>query len=207
MRVGATQAEIDRGDRITLRVVGIVAALLALALAAGQFIAAANMLSSPVVSLNLLAQRDLPVSGDSGVVGMGVDTVIVRTGELAASARGLFAGGSVLLGITAILVGAALAWLLLATAAGRPFRPALRRFSTIAGVALLIGPLLGTSLTGFGSMEAAFELNPAVDDILIPGFELSAWGIALPIVGLGVICLGTLFQRMERLERDTEGLV
>ncbi len=207
MGVGATQGEIDRGDRITMRVIGVIAALLGLALAAGQFTVAATYLWSPRVAVTLLADRDLPVTPGDGVVAAGVETVTVQTDHLAASARIMLAGGSVVLGITAVLVGAALAWLLIATAGGRTFRPTLRRFSTIAGCALLFGPMLGTSLSGFGQLEAALELNPAVDDILIAGFEFSAWGIALPIVGLGVICLGYLFQRIERLERDTEGLV
>jgi hypothetical protein len=149
----------------------------------------------------------LPVEPDQGVTAAAVETVRLTTDALAASTRALLAGGAALLGLTALIVGCALALLMFATASGRPFRPALYRFSLVAGLALVLGPLLATALTGFASMQAAFALDDSVGGILFPGFAVSSWGFAIPIVGLGVIALAYLLRRMEGLQRDTAGLV
>ena len=197
----------DRVDRITMRVIGGLVGAMAVALAAGQATVAATFAWADAVTLSLLADHSLPVEGGEGVSEAAVETVALTTDALAAGTRALFAGGAALLGITAAIVGFALALLMFATASGRPFRPALYRFSLVAGLVLILGPLLATALTGFASMQAAFELNAAVNGILVPGFALSSWGLTIPVVGLGVIALAYLLRRMEGLQRDTAGLV
>ena len=77
----------------------------------------------------------------------------------------------------------------------------------MAGIVLVVGPLLVTALTGFAPMQTAVELNDAVNGILVPGFAVSSWGLTIPFVGLGVIALAYLLRRMEGLQRDTAGLV
>ncbi|MGU3357624.1 hypothetical protein ACLBWJ_10265 [Microbacterium sp. M4A5_1d] len=199
--------DMPRGDRWATRTMAVLAGLMGVALAAGQIRAAVTYAWSPDVTLTLLAQQELPVVAGRGVATANITSVALQASELASSTRALFAAGSIALGITAVLVAAALSWFLLSISAERPLRPALRRFCTIAGCALLLGPAVSTSLAGFASMEAAFQFGPAFDDLLLPGFSASTWGMALPIVGVSVICLGFLLRRMERLERDTEGLV
>jgi hypothetical protein len=196
-----------RADRVTMRVIGGLVVAMAIALAAGQATIAATFAWADAVTLSLLADQALPVEPEEGVSAAAVDTVTLTTDALATGTRALFASGAVLLGVTALIVGSALALLLFATASGRPFRPALYRFSLVAGLALVLGPLLATALTGFASMQAAFELNDAVNGILVPGFALSSWGLTIPVVGLGVIALAYLLRRMEGLQRDTAGLV
>ena len=56
-------------------------------------------------------------------------------------------------------------------------------------------------------MQAAFDLGEAVGGVLVPAFAVSSWGLAIPIVGLGVIALAYLLRRMESLQRDMELLV
>ncbi|HEY9306700.1 MAG TPA: hypothetical protein VIP82_02750 [Microbacterium sp.] len=197
----------DRADRITMRVIGGLAAAMAVALAAGQVIVAATYAWADSVSLSLLADQSLPVEPGEGVVSASVEAVMLTTDALPAGTRALFATGAVLLGVTALIVGLALAWLMVAASTGRPFRRALYRFSLAAGLVLVLGPLLATALTGLASMQAAFDLDDAVDGILVPGFALSSWGLTIPIVGLAVIALAYLLRRMEGLQRDTEGLV
>ena len=197
----------DRADRITMRVIGGLVVAMALALGAGQATIAATYAWADVVTLSLLADHPLPVEPDQGVTAAAVETVRLTTDALAAGTRALLAGGAALLGLTALIVGCALALLMFATASGRPFRPALYRFSLVAGLALVLGPLLATALTGFASMQAAFALDDSVGGILFPGFAVSSWGFAIPIVGLGVIALAYLLRRMEGLQRDTAGLV
>ncbi|WP_341994588.1 hypothetical protein MRBLWH7_002311 [Microbacterium sp. LWH7-1.2] len=197
----------DRADRITMRVIGGLVVAMALALGAGQATIAATYAWADVVTLSLLADHPLPVAPDQGVTAAAVETVRLTTDALAAGTRALLAGGAALLGLTALIVGCALALLMFATASGRPFRPALYRFSLVAGLALVLGPLLATALTGFASMQAAFALDDSVGGILFPGFAVSSWGFAIPIVGLGVIALAYLLRRMEGLQRDTAGLV
>ncbi|KRA24960.1 hypothetical protein ASD65_11360 [Microbacterium sp. Root61] len=197
----------DRADRIAMRVIAALTAIMAVALAAGQITAAATFVWADSVTLSLLADEALAVEPDRGLVAAGIETVTVTADALSGGARAVFAGGAVLLAVTALIVGFALAWLLVAASGGRPFRPALYRFSLIAGFALVVGPLTATALTGFGSMQAAFELNDAVGGILMPGFGITSWGMTIPIIGLGVIGLAYLFRRMERLQRDTDLLV
>jgi len=196
-----------RADRITMRVIGALVVAMALALAAGQAVIAANFTWAPSVTLSLLADAPLPVTAGEGVSVASIETVSLTTDALSGLPRGLFAGAAVLLGISALIVGLALAWLVFAAAGGRPFGPALFRFSLVAGLTLVLGPLLATALSGFASMEAAVELGDAVDGILLVGFGVTSWGFAIPIIGLGVVALAYLFRRMEALQRDTAGLV
>ncbi|MEZ3161891.1 hypothetical protein AB1K54_15355 [Microbacterium sp. BWT-B31] len=201
------QTMIARADRVTMRVIGALAAAMACALAAGQLIAAATYAWADSVTLSLLAEQQLPVEPGLGVTTASVDTVSVTTSALSTGARWSLAGGGLLLAATALLVGLAVVWLMLAAASGRPFRSPLFRVTLIAAFALVLGPLLATALSGFGAMQAAFELNDAVGGILVPGFGVSPWGLTIPVVSLGLIALAYLFQRMQRLQRDTEGLV
>lgn len=196
-----------RADRVTMRVIGGLVVAMALALAAGQATIAATFVWADEVTLPLLADQPLPIEPGEGVTAATVETVTLTTDALAAGTRALFAAGACLLGITALVVGVALTLLLFATASGRLFRPALYRFSLVAGFAIVLGPLLSTALSGFASMQAAVELNPAVGGILLVGFGVSSWGMTIPIVGLGVIALAYLLRRMEGLQRDTAGLV
>ncbi|MCW3492737.1 hypothetical protein [Microbacterium sp. SSM24] len=196
----------SHADRITMRVIGGLVVAMALALAVGQAVLAANFIWAESVTLSLLADAPLPAAGE-GVSVASIETVTITTDALTGVPRGLFASAAVLLGITALIVGLALAWLVLAAASGRPFGPALFRFSLVAGLALVLGPLLATALSGFASMQAAIELGDAVDGILLVGFGVTSWGFAIPIVGLGVVALAFLFRRMEALQRETAGLV
>ncbi|MDW4573652.1 hypothetical protein R8Z57_12800 [Microbacterium sp. M3] len=196
-----------RADRVTMRVIAGLAGAMALALAAGQATIAATCAWADSVTLSLLAEESLEVVPGAGVTSASIDSVRLTTDALAPGTRALFAVAAVLLGVTALAVGVALAWLLVATASGRPFRPALYRFSLVAGLALVLGPLLATALSGLASMQAAFDLDDAVGGILLPGFGVTSWGLTIPIVGLAVIALAYLLRRMEGLQRDTEGLV
>ncbi len=194
-----------RSDRVTMRVIGGLVIILTLALAAQSFIAAGIYLWAPQVTVGLLADGSTPASGP--VSSAVFDTVYVTTTALSVAARACFAAGSALLGLTALAVGGALAWLMFAAASGSPFRSGLYRFTLAAGFALFLGPLLATSITGFGSMQAAVELEASVPGVLLPGWTVSSWGFAIPIVGLGLLVLAFVFRRMQRLEHETRGLV
>ncbi|MFB7891575.1 hypothetical protein ACFC1I_05190 [Microbacterium sp. NPDC056044] len=182
-------------------------AAMALVLAAGQLTAAAAYLWAPTLTLSLLADTDLTFDPGHGVTAAGVETTAITTAALSAGARIAYASGGVVLAATAVLVGLALTWLMWAASTGRPFRPALHRVTLAAAFALVLGPLLATASSGFGAMQAAFELNAAMGGILVPGFGVSSWGVTIPIVGLGLIVLAHLFRRMQRLQRETELLV
>ena len=202
--VGAVPA---RADRVTMRVIGGLVIAMAVALAAGQTIAAAHYAWAAPVDLSLLAEAPVPVAPGEGVEAASVESVAVSAESLSGGVRALFAGSALLLGLTALIVGLALAWLVFAAASGRPFRAALYRFSVAAGLVLVLGPLLATALSGFASMQAAVELNDAVDGILLVGFGVTSWGLTIPIIGLGVIALAFLLRRMETLQRETDLLV
>jgi hypothetical protein len=129
------------------------------------------------------------------------------TADFAQSARLLFAAGNLAFAVTALVVGAAAAWMLWAIASGMRFPVTLYRFTLAAGFALVLGPLLGTTAQGFGSMEAAHTTNDALGGILLVGFGVDGWWFAVPLVGFAVLALGYVFQAMRRMQRDTEGLV
>lgn len=207
MTSALTAESVPRADRITMRIIGVLAAIMGLALAAGQFTRAAHCLWGDEVGLTLLADQAVPVRPGTGVRTAEIETVSLTVDALAMPTRALFAVGAVLLALTALAVAGAVTGLLLAAASGRPFRPRLYRFSLVAGLLLVVGPLTATAITGFASMMAADELNDAVDGILLPGFEVSSWGMTIPVIGLAVIALGYLFRRMEGLQHETDGLV
>lgn len=195
----------SRVDRITMKVVGGFVVALTVALAAQSFVAAGSFLWAHELTLSLLADASTAVSGP--VTAATFSSVDVTTDQLSAAARACFAVGSALLGLTALAVGGALAWLMFAASSGRPFSSGLYRVTLAGAFALVLGPLLATAATGFGSMQAAFELDAGVPDVLVPGWTMSSWGVAIPLVGLGLIILAYVFRYMQRLERDTAGLV
>lgn len=200
-----TELAPHRSDRVTMRVIGILVVLLTLALAAQSFLLAGTYLWSPTVTLSLLADASTPASGP--VTSATFDTVVVTTQEISAGARACFAAGSALLGVTALIVGGALAWLMFSAASGLPFRSRMYSFTLAAAFALVLGPLLASALTGFGSMQAAVELDSFVPDVLVPGWTVSSWGFAIPLVGLGLVVLAYVFRYMQRLQQETKGLV
>ena len=81
-----------RPDRITIRVIAVITALLGVALATAQVSRAVWMLTSPEVTVNLLANGATPVASDAAV-SASIDTVAVTT-DLVASSRVLFAVGA-----------------------------------------------------------------------------------------------------------------
>ncbi len=193
-----------RPDRITIRVIAVITALLGVALATAQVSRAVWMLTSPEVTVNLLANGATPVASDAAV-SASIDTVAVTT-DLVASSRVLFAVGAIMLALTAIIVALAVTWLLWSISSEMRFPVALHRFTFAAGFALVLGPLIGTAAQGFGSMEAAHTTNDALGGILLVGFGVDGWGFAVPLVGFAVLALGYVFQAMRRMQRDTEGL-
>ena len=195
----------SRPDRITIRVIAVITALLGVALATAQVSRAVWMLTSPEVTVNLLANGATPVASDAAV-SASIDTVAVTT-DLVASSRVLFAVGAIMLALTAIIVALAVTWLLWSISSEMRFPVALHRFTFAAGFALVLGPLIGTAAQGFGSMEAAHTTNDALGGILLVGFGVDGWGFAVPLVGFAVLALGYVFQAMRRMQRDTEGLV
>ena len=195
-----------RVDRGTIRTIAVLAALMALVLCAGQLARAFAVLFSPDITLTLLAEAPLPITPDAGVTAASVESASV-TADFAQSARLLMAAGNVAFAVTALIVGAAAAWLLWAIASGMRFPVTLYRFTLAAGFALALGPLLGTAAPGFGSMEAAHTPNAALGGILLVGFGIDGWGFTIPLVGFAVLALGYVFQAMRRMQRDTEGLV
>lgn len=194
-----------RADRVTMRVIGVLVGILALALTAQSFISAGVYLWSPQVTVALLADASTPATAP--VTSATFDSVLVTTQALSGGARACFAAGSALLGATALVVGGALAWLMFSAASGLPFRPRIYSFTLAAAFALVLGPLLASALTGFGSMQAAVELDAFVPDVLVPGWTVSSWGFAIPLVGLGLIVLAYVFRYMQRLQHETKGLV
>lgn len=201
------QIQPDRADRGTIRTIAIGAALMGAALGAGQVARALTVLLAPEVTLTLLTDdAPLAVSPNAGVSAAAVASASV-TADFAQSVRVLFTLGHLAFGATAILVGAAAAWLLWSIASGLRFPSSLHRLTLAAGFALVLGPLLGTAAQGFGAMEAAHTTGDALGGILFVGFGVDGWGFAIPIVGVAVLALGYVFQAMRRLQRDTEGLV
>jgi len=201
--VDTTPGRVDRG---TIRTIAVLVALMALVLCAGQVAQAFSILSSPEVTLTLLADTPLTVGPNAGVTAAAVESASV-TADFTQSVRLLFAAGSLAFAVTALIVGAAAAWLLWSIASGMRFPVTLNRFILAAGFALVMGPLLGTAARGFGSMEAAHTSNEALGGILLVGFGVDGWGFAVPLVGFAVLALGYVFQAMRRMQRDTEGLV
>lgn len=203
--IDASSATFARVDRVTLRVLGSLAALCTLLAGALTVAGAARFLWASEVSLSLLA--DTPVESTSPVSTAAHDSVSLTTSALSAAARGLLATGDIASALTILAVGGAIAVILFLAAARRPFRPMLFPITLTAGFALAVGPILAVGLHGLGLMHAAGELSPAVDAGLVTGFGIPGLGAAVPLVGFAVLALAFVFRHGAALQRDTEGLV
>jgi hypothetical protein len=198
---------ISRGDRIVIRITGLIFAIGALLfLVVGAMAVIRRLIDPTSLPVGLLAEIPLDASSLPGIeiVSSTADHVVVTASGLSDGAIVALAIGNGLGALTAAVVCAAFAYFTWRVTRGQPFHRSLVGVSLATGVTILLGALLSTFVGGFGQMQAAAELNPAFDDQLIVGFGFDP----LPwLVGFGVMALAVVFQAGTRLQRDTEGLV
>lgn len=200
-----------RADRITIGVLGVIVA----AITAGAFLwlsagAFHTITAAGETSVQLLISGEVPHtsnSGDLGIVSAGYSSAALVASGLSAGTRWLLGGAAIATALTVAAVGGGVAWFMLMTSTKRMFQRSLFTTTLIAGFALAVGPIVATGLNGFGHMRAAFELNPLVNNALIPGFTIDGLGFVVPIFGFVVLILAFVFRTGERMQRDTEGLV
>jgi len=202
--------ELARADRITVRVLGVLAAAITLVTFVGTAVSGISTLASGETRLQLLTRAEVPnlgTSGGPGIVSAGFDSADVVATGLSDGTRALLTAAALADAATVAAVGGAIAWFLLMFAAGRHFQGSLFATTLVAGFALAIGPLLSTGLGGLGKMQAADELNPVAHDVFVVGFSVDAFGPAIPLLGFAVLAIAFVFRSGARLQRDTEGLV
>jgi hypothetical protein len=199
-----------RADRIILTVVAVAAAaigavtLIAGALRIRLYVAATVEGGSPVSLLANAPVPGVPTDADTRIVFGAYPTADLRVTGLSQTTRLLLAIGEGVGVLVAAIVSAVIAWALIAISRGRPFARPLWKLSVIAGATLSIGSLLGQGLAGFGSMNAAVELNAVSDELFGVGFALDLAPIA---IGFVIMALAFVFRAGAHLQRETEGLV
>lgn len=195
----------SRSDRVVLWVILVGA----LAYSAGTIVVGGTQsmqtfFAAGETPVALLTSVEVPTTeGDATIVsGTFTDTSLTVSG-LSDFARGMLGTGVVLGTLTALAVSLSVAFFCGSLLRRRPFRRSLTITALVAGIALLFGGLLGQAATGFGTMQAAFDLDPS-GAIFDPGF----WFDTTPLLGgFAIMALGIAFQLGERLQHDTEGLV
>src|SRR5690606_14273161 len=111
--------------------------------------------------------------------------------------------GAVLAVVANLTVSLAVAYFCWSLLRARPFRRSVTVTALVAGMALLFGGLLSQAATGFGTMQAALDIDPTHSV-----FDVGFWFDPAPLFGgFAIMALGIAFQLGERLQRDTEGLV
>lgn len=196
----------SRGDRAVLWVVfGGALLYSAITAALGAIRSYVTFVAAGETPVALFASQEVPtgLGGSAAIVsGSFTDAALVVTG-LSDGVRALLGTGAVLATLTSLAVSLAVAYFLWALLKERPFRASVTVAAMIAGGALLLGGLLHQAVTGFGTMQAAVELDPegAV-------FDIGMWFDLTPLFGgFAIMALGFAFQLGERLQRETDGLV
>lgn len=202
---------IHRTDRITIGVLGVIVAAITVATFFWIIAGAIQTITAlGETSVQLLINGEVPNSGTPG--GPGIVSATYSTADVVATGlsdgtRWLLGGAAITIALTVAAVGGGVAWFLLMFGAKRVFQRSLFTTTLIAGFALLLGPILAVGLNGLAHMQAAFELNPLVDDAFIPGFTIDGLGFVVPVLGFVVLTLAFVFRAGERMQRDTEGLI
>ena len=199
----------SRLDRLSLRAIlggGILVAAIMAAVGCTSII---SELASGHRSVRLIVDQPLPAAADAGaatILDGRYDTALVTVGDLAPVSAGLLTAGSIVMLVTQLLVAASfvyLAWRLLRR---EPFLRSLTWAFIGAGAVLLVGTLVGGSLSGFGGWLVAAELGGSADD---DSFWPLAMSLDLGPVGLAFVLMlvGCAFEYAQNLSRETAGLV
>lgn len=157
--------------------------------------------------VGLLTDAEVPHSASAagaGIESATFETAWVLATGLGDATRGLVAAGIGFGALTAATTAGAIVYFFLLLMWKRPFHRSLLVATQIAGGALLVGSVLSGGLGGLGRMMAASELNPISGDVFLVGFSFEP-GVLL--AGVAVLALSFVFDRGQRLQRDTEGLV
>lgn len=191
---------------------GILALFLAAAVVIGLVLAAPVVrhiagIAADETPVRLLTSARVPVdAGTEGptVVSATYDSATVLASGLDDAARVLLALGAAFGAITLAATVGAVVYFLLLLMWRRPLHRSLVVATQIAGSALLIGGILSVGLGGLGTMMAAQQLNPAMEQQFLIG---SAFDPGILFAGMAVLALSIVFDRGARAQRDTEGLV
>jgi len=162
----------------------------------------------------------------AGTVHSEITTVSVTATSLNFTTRALLAAGTLVSGLAAIAVLAAVITLCNKLMAAQPFSGSLLRVGRLSASALAFGTLLGQTLTGIGTYRVGEETlrvegYASVSDQEFPGgspwpepafsieYEFGPFFMALAIlVVVELVNVGMrLTQQNERLKHDTDGLV
>lgn len=197
---------VSRGDRIVLWFVlagALGYSLVTLIVGAGH--SAQVMFAAGETPLSLLASTPAPtdLGGGAAIVSARFTDASLTVSGLSTFARVMLSTGAVVGVITSLAVSLAVTYFCWSLLRARPFRRSVTVTALVAGIALLFGGLLSQAATGFGTMQAASDIDPAH-----AVFDMAFWFDPAPLFGgFAIMALGVAFQLGERLQRDTEGLV
>ncbi|MHA6693381.1 hypothetical protein [Homoserinimonas sp. A520] len=155
--------------------------------------------------VGLLASAPVPtdLDGEATIVSGSFTDASLTVSGLSTFARVMLSIGVAVGLVASLAVSLAIAYFCWSLLRARPFRRSLTVAAIIAGTALSVGGLLGQAAIGFGTMQAALDVDPAG-----AVFEAGFWFDPAPLLGgFAILALGIAFQLGERLQRDTEGLV
>ncbi len=226
----------DPGQRPVVLVVGRVLALLyaGVALIGTVIGTVATIISDTVqVSLPMLYQPatypwvTLDPAPAASVVGGGTATADVVVAGLGMDARLLLAAGTLIQGITIVVIAGVVALLCHRLLAGSPFRPLLTRWIMRTSALIAVVGLVWQVCYGVGNSIASHQVlelsgwradtpSEAISDYVftvLPGsgppdptlaIQIDFWPLFL---GLALAAVAIAFRYSERLQRDMEGLV
>jgi hypothetical protein len=196
-------------DRLSLQLILVGAIVYAIAiLVAGAVSVGADLVSGERL-LTLPVDEMLPAAADDGtatLVDGRFDTARVYVSGLSPMANGLLTAGGIIAILTQLAVAGVMIYLAWSLLRREPFLRSLTWSFVVAGAVLLVGSIVGQSLSGFGAWLTAIELGSTPD---ARGF----WPLSITFdtasLGLGLMLLlvGSAFEYAQKLTVETHGLV
>lgn len=197
---------VSQGDRVVLWFVfagALAYSLVTLVFGAGH--SAQLIFAAGETPVSLLASVPAPTDfdGDAVIVSGGFTDASLTVSGLSTFARVMLSTGAVLAVVATLTVSLSVAYFCWSLLRARPFRRSVTVTALVAGMAMLFGGLLSQAATGFGTIQAAADIDP---DHAV--FDMGFWFDPAPLFGgFAIMALGVAFQLGERMQRDTEGLV
>jgi len=196
-------------DRISLKIILVGGIVYATVLLAVGTIGTITDLVTGQQLLSLTVNEKLPAAADTGtatLVDGRYDSARVFVADLTPATSGLLTAGSIIAIVTQLAVAAVFIYLTWRLLRREPFLRSLTWSFVAAGAVLLLGSIIGQTLSGIGSWLTAAELGATTDsDSFWPTvFTFDAAPLGLAFV---LMLVGSAFEYAQKLTVETRGLV
>lgn len=196
---------VHRADRVAIRVMAVIAILVAAVSAVLGAVRTGMWLSGADMPMELLTRVPLEdaAGGEAEVTSAAYTRIELIAQSLSGGTRALYGASELIGGLTIAIVAVAAAVLLRRVAQGLPFHRSLFVAGLVSGIAIIFGGMIGGALRGFATMNGAAEVAVDLPVPVVVGFDIDLAFLA----GFVLLAISLVFRAGSRLQRDTAGLV